>query len=261
MACMGSHSAPLEKSNCHVISKRKSIKSEKRQHLSGITHFVNSLTLPLRLKPLESVNSLSKISTNIATISSLFVFVFVCVCKTYRQLWLINSLRARNACALPIGICCCCCCCGCWQHAQLLRLRLRQINVKKQEKKHNKVDLLVVVAAAQYTVEGVVSFTLTISHVKQSDSCRCLYVCVSVGFAVYACVSVRPRADVFTHVLILISNRRFRTRVVVVVFVFIVSCVTNRQAGRQANATDQCQFTEILWEFSQLSYSLLLLRL
>lgn len=65
-------------------------------------------------------------------------------------------------------------------------------------------------------------------------------VCVSVGFAVYACVSVRPRADVFTHVLILISNRRFRTRVVVVVVVFIVSCVTNggRQAGRRMQLTN-----------------------
>lgn len=161
------------------------------------------------------------------------------MCNTYRQLWLINSLRARNACALPIGICwcCCCCCCGCWQHAQLLRLRRRQRNVKKQEKAQQSWPACCCCCCcsslrAQYSVEGVVSFTLPISHVKQSDSRRCMYVCVcvSVGFAVYACVSVRPRADVFTHVLILISNRRFRTRVVVVVF--IVSCVTN--GGRQA---------------------------
>lgn len=241
MACMGSHSAPLEKSNCHVISKRKSIKSEKRQHLSGITHFVNSLTLPP-----TSPKALGKCQLIVENIDKhrdykqlICICICVCVCVklTGNFGWLIRLEQETPALFQLeyVGICCCCCC-GCWQHAQLLRLRLRQINVKKQEKKHNKVDLLVVVAAAQYTVEGVVSFTLTISHVKQSDSCRCLYVYVSVGFAVYACVSVRPRADVFTHVLILISNRRFRTRVVV--FVFIVSCVTNRQAGRRMQLTN-----------------------
>lgn len=49
------------KSHCHVIYERKSIKSEKKQHLLslGITHFVE-----YDEEPLESVNSLSKISTN-----------------------------------------------------------------------------------------------------------------------------------------------------------------------------------------------------